>query len=282
METTLGNPVQPPLPSDERLAQMRVHLLDEVERIGQKRGSSPRWKPALVVGRRRVLVLIASALAAMFALSAVAAEQGRLPYWTFGSADDPTYPLLQTPRLGSWKAEATTIPPFGFDGPLEPGEAVRVPTIEGASAGKQWKMQAFVGFRGRAYLCYGLSADAPMLVDDEGYFGTCDSRAEWFFTPSSSTTGETHAVQYGVAIPGQVGSGPKYLYGTAASNVARVDLVSDDGTVLTVPTFPVSDDLGVPARLWVAVLRLDHLVHTIVPRDKDGEALERWELEAAL
>jgi hypothetical protein len=29
------------------------------------------------------------------------------------------------------------------------------------------------------------------------------------------------------------------------------------------------------------MLRLDHLVHTIVPRDKDGHALEHWHLPIA-
>lgn len=273
MDMMLSEPVQPPLPSDDRLAQRREHLLAEITRPRGRAARHIVW-PSFGL-RRRTSALVAIAMASVFAVSAVAANQGRLPYWTFGSSDDPSYAEVQTPRLGSWTAEETAIPPFGYEGRIEPGESVRVPTIDGVSAGKPWKMQAFVGMRG--YLCFGLSAPAP---GTSGYFSTCDSRADWFFTPPASA--EDHAVQYGVAIPGQVGSGPKYVYGTAASNVARVDLESDDGTVVTVGTFSVSDDVGLPARLWVAVLRLDHLVHTLVARDTDGNVLDEWEMREAL
>jgi hypothetical protein len=56
---------------------------------------------------------------------------------------------------------------------------------------------------------------------------------------------------------------------------------SEDGTVVSVPTFPGPTDLTVPVRLRIAVLRLDHLVHTIVPRDQNSDALEHWDLELA-
>jgi hypothetical protein len=96
---------------------------------------------------------------------------------------------------------------------------------------------------------------------------------------------ELHWVGSGLAIQGLIdpsggGTGPKYLYGPATAEVRRVDLESDDG-VVSVPTFAGPPELGLDVRYWVAVLRLDRLVHTIVPRDAEGKALEHWHLAMA-
>jgi len=76
-----------------------------------------------------------------------------------------------------------------------------------------------------------------------------------------------------------VGRGPKWLFGVAHPRVARVDLENtNDGTVVSVPTIPPPDGFPERVRFWVAALRLDQLVHVVVPRDGGGEELERWEM----
>ena len=98
---------------------------------------------------------------------------------------------------------------------------------------------------------------------------------------------EFHWVSLILAIPQRLeasggGTGPKWLFGVANPNVSRVELENEnDDTVVSVPTFAVPKDLTVRVRLWVAVLRLDQLVHTVVPRDKNGEPLEHWHQKIA-
>jgi hypothetical protein len=49
-----------------------------------------------------------------------------------------------------------------------------------------------------------------------------------------------------------------------------------------VPTFAAPEGYPVRFRIWVAALRLDKVVHVVVPLDRNGEELERWEMDMAL
>jgi hypothetical protein len=93
---------------------------------------------------------------------------------------------------------------------------------------------------------------------------------------------DAHWVGFGTAIAGKVQNAETKIHvGPAAENVRSVDLENDDGRVIRVPTIAAPKDLGVPARFWIAVLPVEHLVHTLVPRDNHGKALEHWHLPIA-
>jgi hypothetical protein len=68
------------------------------------------------------------------------------------------------------------------------------------------------------------------------------------------------------------------MYGVANERVRRVDLENNQRQLVSVPTLEAPPDLGVRARSWVVILPVEHLVHTVVARDEDGNALERWRL----
>jgi hypothetical protein len=242
---------------------------------------------------RRVLALAVLALAAAFAISAVAADQPhRVVYWLFDRSPK-TYPLIQVPTLGQWHEEKRAgLQLVKTEHGLEP-DVETVPVIEGEVAGQRFEMLAFltklfnpsrppdlyVGFNpgGTPKPYYGTNIPA---------FGGGGSGFPVHGLPQAFPTRDLHWVGLSVDIPGPIepsggGTGPKYLSGPAAANVRRVDLVGADGSVVSVPTFPGPTSIGVPVRLWVAALRLDHLVQTIVPRDANGRALEHWHLDVA-
>ena len=240
---------------------------------------------------RRVLALAVLALAAAFAISAVAADQPRrVVYWLFDRSPE-TYPQTQVPTLGQWHEEKRAgLQLIKTEHGLKP-DVRTVPVIEGEVAGHRFEMLAFltnvfnpsrppdlfIGFNagGTPKAYYGTNIPA---------FGGGGGGFPVHGLPHAFPTGELHWVGLSVEIQGPIepsggGTGPKYLSGPAAANVRRVDLVSPDGSVVSVPTFPGPTSIGVPVRLWVAVLRLDHLVGTLVPRDANGKALEHWHLE---
>jgi hypothetical protein len=267
---------------------------DALRRAGFRARHFPRRPPA--VRRRsvrRVLVLAALVLAAAFAISALAADRPHgIVYWLFDRSPE-TYPQLQVPTLHQWHEEkrAGFGPLVKTDHGLEP-RVMTVPVLEGEVAGHRFEMEVFltdvlnpgrppdlvVGFNpgGPAKPYYGTSIPAAA----GGGFGF-----PGYGLPRAFPEQDLHWVGWSLLIPGPIesggGTGPKYLSGPAAANVLRVDLVSGDGSVVSVPTFPGPSSVGVPVRLWVAVLRLDHLVRTLVPRDANGKALEHWRLYPA-
>ena len=261
-----------------------------MELVVEADGVEPDWEDALrrarVVGRRlpgafdkrgrrRVLVLVAAALACLFAMSAVAAQNsGRVPYWLMGpNPDERAVGGTQPTTVGVWTRAPRVLP--------DPRSGSRrVPTIHGRTGATGWVFQAFIlspdeiGTRERV-LSLGIGPVSRRPAN-EGAF-------EAYFRPGWMMRNETddHLVVFATAIPGKVGDGPKYLYGAAAPDVRQVDLESTDAPTVSVRTFAGPEGLGVPARFWVAVLPLGHLVHTLVPRDADGDALEHWRLEHA-
>lgn len=248
---------------------------------------------------RRALVFVVVGLACAFTLSAVAAETKRFGpvYWLFDRSEE-RFPLLQVPTLGEWSSRERVGGLVETETGLRP-QVRPIPVLHGDVAGKRWELQAFFETRNGwptmsrrsapgHLLCVGLNPGGT----PKPYHGTDVPRLGAFSCGQPvhgvqpSRGGESHWVGFGVHVPGPIsaaggGTGPKYLFGTAAPEVRRVDLESNDGTVVSVPTFLGPSDFGVPARFWVSVLRLEHLVHTLVPRDAEGNELERWELPQA-
>jgi hypothetical protein len=259
MKAALDSPVQPPGLSDARLAQMRAHLLAEVERDARKRAQRGRVRPH-TIGRRSVLALVAGVLAVIYSVPAVAEER----WWWASSPDDSTAPVTQVVTVGHWKTEQLMLPS------TEGG----VPTAHVATGGEDWTVQVYVSKDDQ--LCIGISPD-PRRPANEGAGIGCGFPVHGL--APSNTKGELHWVGFVAGIPGKVTSNaPKFMFGPAAANVANVDLENNDGRVIRVPTQSVPKGLGIRARFWIVVLPTNHLVHTIVPRDEDGKALEHWRL----
>lgn len=258
---------------------------DAIRRAGYRGRHFPRGRDRL--RPRRVLVLVAVALAVVYAVSALAAESPRagFVYWLFDRSGK-TYPVEQVPALGGWeyRERATFESVLTKKGRVP--EVRAVPVLQGTISGHHFEMSAFF----KQYLHVGFSAGGPA----DKYYGTnapslgsVNSGSLPVYGLEQPLKGEKfHWVSLTVHVPGPIregsGTGPKWLFGAANPNVSRVDLENEnDGTVASVPTFAAPQQLPVRVRLWIAVLRLDHLVHTIVPRDKEGKALEHWRLPIA-
>jgi hypothetical protein len=270
---------------------------DALRRAGFMARRFPRRPPAERRPRRRrirrVLVVAVLLLTAAFAISALAADRPhRIVYWLFDRSPE-TYPQVQVPTLHPWHEgqRAGFGPLIKTDHGLEP-RIMTVPVLEGEVAGHRFEMEAFL----TDVLNPNRPPDLVVGFNPGGvpkpYYGTNIPAAAGggfgfpvYGLPRAFPERDLHWVGWSLLVPGPIasggGRGPKYLSGPAATNVRRVDLVSGDGSVVSVPTFPGPSSLGVPVRLWVAVLRLDHLVQTIVPRDANGRALEQWHLDQA-
>lgn len=153
-----------------------------------------------------------------------------------------------------------------------------------AIADVQWVVQAFMSrHRGlnEDMLCLALSPDPSPPGGDLGDGGACGFPVHGL-APRTINPDNLHWVGFSASIPGRVTTGvPKFLYGPAAANVHTVDLEGSDGRAIRVPTHAIPDEIGLDARFWVVAIPPDQLVHTIVPRDEDGNALERWRLPTA-
>jgi hypothetical protein len=101
--------------------------------------------------------------------------------------------------------------------------------------------------------------------------------------PAEVPAEKLHWVGFVAGVPGKLTStAPKFMFGPAAANVRTVDLENIvDRRVIRVATHRVPHEIGVRARFWIVVIPVDQLVHTIVPRDENGKALERWRLPTA-
>jgi hypothetical protein len=274
--------------------EMLMDLVADADRIAPNWGDALR-RAGFVRGRlalagairpRRLVALAAVVLLAIFAVSAVASERPRRPvYWLFDRSDE-TYPTIQLPTRAEWRLRERAGRNFvrtkkGFVPKVE-----RVPVLEGSVAGHRWEMLAFLDERGLLNVGLNPGGTPPPYhgTDVPAFIGGASAgwHVRWI---AGGTDAEDHAAWWSTYIPERISdggvTGPKWHFGPAAPNVTHVDLENDDGSVVRVRTFPGPPNLGAPTRLWVAVLRLDHLVHTIVPRDKDGNALEHWHLEIA-
>jgi hypothetical protein len=297
--------------SERALLLELVEAADEVEpdwqdalgRAGYLARRFPRsGRPAR---RRRVLVLVAAALAVIYVVSAVAAD--RRPFGLVHQLVDrseETYAVEQVPELEGWTRRRRAIdePVMTEKGTMR---AVReVPTIQGSIAAHRFEMSAFVSdFRSNVLgrLRVGFSPGGPAENCPPTSCGAGNS------VPSYGVAGAARLNVYGLGeelglkplrwvsiaatvggtlektTAGYVGDGPKWFFGVANEKVVRVELENtNDGTVVSVPTFAPPGDFPVRVRLWVAVLRLDQLVHVVVPHDREGDELERWELYQAL
>jgi hypothetical protein len=282
--------------SERAMLMQLVEAADEVE---------PNWQDALrragfrgqhfpsraaPLRSRRALVLAVIALAVIYAVSAVAARNPRVGpvYWLFDRSDE-TYPVHQAPNVSGWVDRERGIPWNG---------AVRsVPVLRGTVAGHRFELSALTRW---GAVALGFSAGGPARP----LYGTnvpsvgSGSAATVRGLPVPEAVGgrrfeapdleDQHWVSWTLDIPQGFeasggGTGPKWIYGVANPRVARVHLEDEvAGTVVSVPTFAGPEDYPVRLRVWVAVLRLDQLVNAVVPRDKDGEELERWELSTSV
>jgi hypothetical protein len=314
--------------------------------VGAAEPVEPDWQDALrragYLGRhfprrrqllrpRRVLVLVAVALAVTYAVAAVAADSPRVgpAYWLFDRSGE-TYPVNQVPTLSDWvfrkrgtlgwvptNKERACIAPLREVGPraglncADPvPEVAAVPVLQGSVAGHRFEMSALVNEEGRTVgpmamrtrgrwrgVSFGFSGGGPAeptygtKVPSVGSSGLAPVRGlpqlvpPWAEPPEAD---DLHWLSLTLSIPQRLeasggGTGPKWLFGVANPRVTRIDLKNEnDGTVVSVPTFDGPDQSPLRLRLWVAVLRLDQLVHTVVPRDRDGDALEQWRLQIAM
>jgi hypothetical protein len=268
MDASLESPVRPPGLSDERLAQMRAHLLDEVDRDARKRERRAHLRSRARGRRRAVLVVVAAALAVAYSVPAVAQES----WWWVTSPDDPARPATQVVSIGPWSVKELLI--------TDPN-AKTAPTASVTTGGGRWAVQAYVSKE--QGLCLGHFRE-PLTRDAEGGIGCGFPVRGRGLAPPGIPSEKLHWVGYVAGIPGKVtATSPKFVFGPAAPNVHSVDLENNyEGRTIRVRTQPLPDSLGVDARFWIVVLAPHELVHTIVPRDKDGSALEHWRLPMAV
>lgn len=292
--------------SERALLTELVEAADEVEpnwqgalrRAGYRGRHFPRGREPL--RPRRVVALVAVLLAVIYAMAALAAGRPRFGpvYWLFDRSGE-TYPVQQVPRTSGW-AELTRGVGWRDYVPGPDGGRYRpkpVPVLQGTVAGRRFEIAALtrwgtvaVGFSGGgpAEPLYG--TNVPSVGSGSGGYtvrGLPVPRAVGRRFEARDLE-DMHWVSWTLDIPEGFeasggGTGPKWLYGVANPRVARVELVNEnDGTVVSVPTLAGPAQYPFRLRFWVAVLRLDQLVHAVVPRDSRGEELERWEMPQAL
>jgi hypothetical protein len=214
---------------------------------------------------RRVLVLVLVALAVIYSVPAVAQER----WWWVSSPDDPAQPVTQVISMGPWKIEDLLI---------EPGDAT-APSRSIITGNDRWILQAYVSKE--SSLCVGISPAPPRPANEGAGIG-CGFPVRGLAPPEIPSE-KLHWVGFIAGIPGRVtGTSPKFLFGPAAPNVHTIDLENNnDGRAIRVRTHPLPDSLGVDARFWIVVVPPAELVHTLVPRDENGKALEHWHLPIA-
>jgi hypothetical protein len=282
---------------------------DALRRAGYLGRHFPRRRELLRPSR--VFVLVVAALAVIYAVAAVAANSPRVgpAYWLFDRSGE-TYPVNQVPTLGEWVflKRGTLGAVQTNEGSVS--EVKAVPVLQGSVAGHRFEMSALIDENGRTVgpmamrsrgrwrgVIFGFSGGGPAEpsygtnVPSVGGGSLAAVRGLPQLVPPGAEPPEAddlHWVSVTLSIPQRLeasggGTGPKWLYGVANPRVTRAALVNEnDGTVVSVPTFPGPDQSPVRLRLWVAVQRLDQLVHTVVPRDEDDKELEHWRLPTAL
>lgn len=216
---------------------------------------------------KRLIVMLAVFAALVFAFSAVATD---------GPGDDISYWYDITDRSARAEAGVQEV----TLGQWQAG------TIHGEASGYGWSLRPYVT-EGAPNAPNG-TLGIEFGTDLPKYEGSNEAQASdqtWGYPVYGLAKGPNlHWIGWGAYIPGTIGSGggdpPKYVYGPANSRVMSIDLVADEKYVVTVRTF--AGPPGVRARFWVAVLPLGHLVHTLVPRDRNGNALERWRLRSPM
>jgi hypothetical protein len=286
---------------------MLMQLIEGADRV------QPDWQDALDraghLGRQfphrtkllrpqRVAIIVAVVLATIYTVAAVAAGRPRVGpvYWLFDRSNE-TYPVYQVPRLEGWaKLSRGT---FDVD-PVRGWHAVKVvPVLRGWVAGHRFEMSAFtldgqfsVGFSGgrpsRAFHGTNVPAVGDGAVGVAGIVrGLPVPKAVGGVPFHAPDPEDMHWVSVTLGIAridsSGGGTGPKWVFGVANPDVARIELRdANDGTAVSVPTFSGPPGYPIRFRIWVAALRLDKLVHIVVPLDRNGKELERWELPMAL
>jgi hypothetical protein len=279
----------------ERADRVPPDWQDALRRAGYLGRRFPRRQELL--RPRRVAVILADALAAIYTVAAVAAGRPRVGpvYWFFDRSKE-TYPVRQVPRLEGW----ADLKRGTFDtDPVTGGRAVKtVPVLKGTIAGHRFEMSAFT-MDGRFALAFSGGGPAePAHGTNVPSVGDGAGSAVVRGLPVPKVVGgvpfeapdleDMHWVSVTLAIPQGFdasggGTGPKWIYGVANPGVARVELRDEnEGTAVSVPTFAAPEGYPVRFRIWVAALRLDKVVHVVVPLDRNGEELERWEMDMAL
>ncbi len=94
----------------------------------------------------------------------------------------------------------------------------------------------------------------------------------------SSASGQLHWV--GLLTSGAGKNFPGWIAGPAAEQVAEVDVVLQNGSVITTPTFAAPDELGLKTNFYVAQLPCGQQVSALTPKDAAGHALENWKIES--
>jgi hypothetical protein len=264
MDAAMQQVVTPEL-DEGRLAQMRAHLLDEIDRAESKREGRRGARSWANAHRRRLLAVVAAALAVTYVVPALAQER----WWWVTSSGDPWRPVSQVITLGRWEVQDLLVDP----------SRTRVPTAHLVAAREHWIVQAYLSTGGQ--LCLGISPDPPLPANEGAGIG-CGFPVRGM-NGSTTPDAKEHWVGYIAGVPGKVtATSPKFMFGPAASTVRTVDLAnSNDRTVIRVPTHALPSSLGVDGRFWIVVIRPDQLVHMIVPRDEKGDALEHWRLPIA-
>jgi hypothetical protein len=265
---------------------------DALKRAGYRGRYLPRREQP--VRWRRVALIAAAAVVLLYVVTAVAADNPHgVVYWLFDRSPK-TFPVRQEPALSKWTLAKRSV--FGLiqtdKGPVPPAgrpqvQIWSVPVIHGELAGQPVEIEVYMGPHNQPAI--GLSPGGPPKPAYGTNVPQLAGGAGGFPIYGLQTDGGPlglHWVGWTLDVPGPIeptggGTGPKYLYGLAAPKVRRVDLEGDHGMVVSVPAFPGPATLGVNVRVWVAAVRLDQLVHTIVPRDANGDALEHWHLPEA-
>jgi hypothetical protein len=266
--------------------------------------------------RRRLIALAAAALAAAVVVSSVAADRPLGFVYRLVDRSDETFPVRQVPVHGGWVRRPRSDVGFMRSekelacverlreidlGPraelkcMDRVPGVRaIPVLEGSIAGRRFVLSTWLdpdlnmGFDAGAPAEPAYGTNVPSVGDGWGGAAIRGLPLPSWADPVDEDS--LHWVSFAVSYTSEgpitsagVGHGPKWISGVANPQVARVDLENtNDGTVVSVPTIAPPEGFPLRVRYWVAALRLDQLVHVIVPRNSGDDELERWEMNQAL
>lgn len=215
---------------------------------------------------RRLALGVAACLIGLAGATVGAASRD---WWFFH--DIPLRPVSQVVVVASSSNELTT--PWGPPWPRSGGEMI------GDSNGVPWELVSFVAKPPQedSELCWGVTTD----LSGSGRGGAINCSATEYPGPGHSDDShvETHWLGFFTHVPGLLDQAEeKLIAGPTNENVADVDLIVSDGAPIRVHTLAAPPGLPVSVRFYVAALPVDKVVRALVPRDAQGNALERWNL----
>lgn len=262
----------PPAPRPAVVAQARFLATSALVETEKRRRKAVRWGPPAIPGR--AIAVAAAALVCLSAAVAIAASSR--DWWFFHTP--AVQPLSQPVVVASSSAGQSRLARMSGRRWESGGN------LSGTSAGMPWEFTAFTAKHdgGGRELCYGVTPNPPNPKGEGAALG-CGPTVYPGPGHSDDPSYDTHWLARLVQIPGETETATvKFISGPTAPNVARVDLIVRDGRPISVPTIPAPKGLDLPLRFYVAVLPAHELIHTLVPRDANGNALEHWELPEAL